>query len=410
MAFNLGAFAGGIGAGIEQGQDIRKRYDEEVQRQLAKKADAAIENYLTGKPTPQGGGPGGGIPAQPATGQVPPSAGPSTVGPQAGPVQVPMPGARPIQTPQPMPAAPVAQAPVARMQGPPAQTGSSAAPAPQGPGAMGVQGPGVQQGGMQPQQPSQGSASQGPQQLQDPVQQAKVALRSIAQEIHQANPGRQWKPGELLAAVDGVLSRMDKLDSTAKQIAQLQLGYYKTQLGHEDKEAALGEKHEEAGQRSEDTRRGQDIRADTAREQIKAALQRVQVAQSGADRRNALTNATRMQAEQLSQAGQDQRQALSIQFKKDALDAGISEREWAEGIRAAQKEQGMEDTFDRSVYAANPTGKPPVRKQPKPLPAPPGRGAPKEALDMLKKNPSREMRNHFDQVFGQGAAAAALGQ
>jgi hypothetical protein len=59
---------------------------------------------------------------------------------------------------------------------------------------------------------------------------------------------------------------------------------------------------------------------------------------------------------------------------------------------------------DKISGSSNPASSPTAAQQPKPSALPP----PAEAIQMLRQNSSLKMRNHFDEVFGKGAADRAM--
>lgn len=362
--FNVGAFAGGVGSGIEQGQKIRESYEARVAQQLAKKADQNYSTWLEQSskapnapvaPVPSAGGqPPAPAPGQAPQGPMPPQGalpalgGPSPQGavdPRFGgpPQNVPMPGAQPMQ-----------QGPAAAM---PPMPPPGATPPP-GPGQS--PGPGAQ--------PKPGNTPQ-----DDPLQQSKFAIQSIAKEIAGAFPGKKWDKGELLATVDSVLHHTQSLDPITKQIAQLQLQYYKQNLTSSDKERGQDLTHGAAEDRVGATERGQDMQHGDRQAALKTSLQRVAMAQSGADRRASLGAATKLQAEDIIQAGSNGRTQAVLDARQVAQEAGLDEKEWQTSVAAQLKEEGMNDAFVSKLFAAAPVGKAPAQPVHKPLPASPKR-------------------------------------
>jgi hypothetical protein len=235
-------------------------------------------------------------------------------------------------------------------------------------------------GGGQPPAAAGGGTPQGGDPTNDPIAQSKQAIQSIAQQLLQGFPGKRWKPGELLATVDSVLTHMDKVDPIAKQMAQLQLKYYQTQLTAQTQDANRAERGREHDQ-SNDTRvRGQDLSHQDRQDAIKERLQAVAESQSGQDRRANLAAMTRLQAEEMVQSGANGRAQLLDQYRRDALGANIDEKEWAEGIRAHLKEEGFDDAYITKIFGSQSANAPagqapaaPPRPIRKPLAAPPAR-------------------------------------
>lgn len=228
--------------------------------------------------------------------------------------------------------------------------------------------------------PPPGGQPPGQDPTNDPIAQSKQALQTIAQQLLQGFPGKKWKPGELLATVDSVLTHMDKVDPIAKQMAQLQLQYYKTQVNAQTQ----GENRDERGRehdQSNDTRmRGQDMSHEDRKAAIAERMQAAAQSQAGQDRRAKLQSLTRLQAEDMVQTGANGRAALVDQQRRDAMSAGLDEKEWAEGIRAGLKEEGMDDAYVTKLFSAQSANAPagrapaaPARPVRKPLAAPPGR-------------------------------------
>ena len=205
-----------------------------------------------------------------------------------------------------------------------------------------------------------------------------MAIQSIAREIAAANPGRKWKPGELLDAVNDALQGMDKVDPIAKQIAQLQLQYYKANLSSDTSRANTED-------RTSTTQRGQDIRAEDQQKAIDERWKAVQLQTSTQAKIAAARDATQMQAAELRSATQEDINSKVIQFRTQALEAGLDEKTWHDQLAAALKEEGMNDAFITKVFAsqasnATPGGAPPPpKKTASSLPPPPKRGAVSDA-------------------------------
>lgn len=413
--FNFGAFAGGVGSGIEQGQNIRERYKKLSDENVARRAQQDVDNWL------QGGGQG------PSPSLNTPGASPGAPGMTAPPANlgglqpVAMPGAQPMPQPggAPPPGGPPGPPPPAPgMQpqpGSPAPLGASPPPvAPPIPGSAGG-------GGAPPPQPGGGAPSPNPQagdgappdpsaapSLQQQTQEAKTALQAVARQIAQANPGRHWQPGELLDAVDNVIGQMDKLNPQAKILAQAQIAgaraqhdYYLQAMKNEQSGANVAAR-DATSTANTDTRvaateRGQDLSHEDRQAGIKAGLQRTAMTVSSAERRTAMQDATRLQAEAIIQAGANGRTQEVVDQRQAALEAGLNEKDWQTEITAQLKEQGMSDTFIASLFrsqasaaAQSGQGAPsaPTAATERPLPAPPARGG-GAATAGTQQNPAR---------------------
>lgn len=404
--FSLGSFAGGIGQGVEQGQQIRARQTalEEQRRQQA--AQAAAANWLQSlaqQPDAGGAGPGPtAVPPQPTPAVPPGSQGPPPQGgpPQGGmPQQVPMPGAQPMQPP------PMAQG--APPAGPPMGGG---APAPQGGPPM--------SGGAPPMQRPQAGPPPGPQvsgtaaPTGDVFADSKKTLQSVARGIAQANPGRKWKPGELLDAVNDAVKAMDGINPMEKIAAQAQIAGSKAQLEYWQRETQAQD--EQRKERADSERVDKDKQASADRQtKIDADMKRAKMTTDSREKVARLQSATRLQAAEIAQSGANERSDKLLEYRQQALDAGIEEKEWATGIQAGLKEQGLADSFTSKLFSAkagagqadNPPARPKVGGD---LPAAPARGGqknPAAAGGGAKPIPAATMAQ-WGKVPAQNKAAA----
>ncbi len=428
MAFTLGAFAGGVGEGIEQGQDIRKRYQERIDKQRVDQANRLAFQTLSGDVKPiagVGGAPNGGAPPPgggmggpppppamgapsgagagpaPAMGGPPPSPqGQPPMGgaPQGVPRTVPMPGAQPMPgaggptmstngmpTPPPPPGGPpmAGAPPQAR---PPMPGGATPGGPP--PGA----GPGVQPGGAPP-GGGQGDPSQDPnspfygidiqkvgQQYQQLTQIAtshyKEVLQQVTAQIKQS--GQKVDPLVAMQAADDIISKQD-LDPTLKALISANAGLTKAQMQFVLGQGKLeqGDVRLDQGQQKIDETSTRDANAHQDRlAALKTGLEKASMAQSGADRRAQLMAAGRKYAVDAQQSGAMDREQAALDFKKTALDAHLSEKE----IEDAIKMYSIDSSTDSKNYAANPAGAPPAKPArpvlKRPLGGGSGQGAP----------------------------------
>ena len=217
----------------------------------------------------------------------------------------------------------------------------------------------------------------------DPMAQSKLAIQSVAREIAQAFSGKKWQPGELLATVDSALRHMQAVDPTVKQIAQLQLQWYRAQLTGQGIEEKT--RHDQASEGLGQGRLGEKIADDQTQHEDRLAgfknkLQGIGMAQDGATRRAKLNIAAKEYVAAQHEQGADARASMSDDTKRDLADANISEKEWAAAMNDATRQYGIESGTQSRDYAANPTGpapKPVARPVRQPLPgAGGGRGAP----------------------------------
>lgn len=245
---------------------------------------------------------------------------------------------------------------------------------------MGGAGPGAMPGGP----PGGGDISK------DPMKQSQAILQETAKQIAQAFPGKKWQPGELLATVDSVLQHSQAVDPTVKQIAQLQLQWYAQQI----KAGSLDEKvrHDQAGEDLGQQRITEKVSNDQTMHEdrlaaLKTALEKAKMAQSGADRRAQLMAAGRKYAVDAQQSGAMDREQAALDFKKTALEAGMSEKETEDAIKL----YGIDSSTDAKNYASNPAGPAPAKPARPVLKRPLGGGdggggqPPPQALQHLKE-------------------------
>lgn len=398
MAFPLGSFAGGVSQGLEQGQQMRARQmalQDEMRQRAAQEAASNWLQSLAQQPDGQQG---------PAPTAVPPQPTPAVPqGPQAGvPQQVPMPGAQPMpgpqQAPQPAMATPMPGAPPAGPQpAPPRPMPGAPQGGPPGPAGM-PSGP--------PVSGTAGGASG------DPFSDAKKTLQSVARGIAQANPGRKWKPGELLDAVNTAVKTMDGLNPMEKIAAQAQIAGSKAQLEYWQRETQAQD--EQRKERADEQRKTRDEQASTDRNaKIAADLKRAQMTTDSREKVARLQAATRLQASEIAQSGQNDRLGKTLDFRQQALDAGLDEKEWQAALTAELKAQGLSDAFATKLFSAqSASGQTPAAPaRPKvggAVPPPPARGGqrrPAPAGAGGKPIPAETM-SQWAQIPPQNKAAA----
>lgn len=298
MGFDLGAFAGGIGQGIEQGQDIAKKQRERAAEARLMKTNAAAAmvqaqratdalkppgSFGAGGAAPQlkpgGAGPAPGAPQPPQPGAPPPQQ-PPMGGPPKPPQQVPMPGATPMSGAGPQPPRPGMMAPPPG-QGGGGMPGANRPPPPQGAPPMG--GPAPQpkpprppQGAPPPQGPPPGPGGQGAppgggappipttgpfagidmqqvgQQYQQLVKIGQQHFTSVMQEVMQdaQRTGKKLSPLEAMDAAHKLVEDED-LDPTLKSIMTADINNNKAQL-----QFVLGGQKIAGSEQNADTRAG----------------------------------------------------------------------------------------------------------------------------------------------------------
>lgn len=225
----------------------------------------------------------------------------------------------------------------------------------------------------------------------DPMKQSQVIIQETAKQIAQAFPGKKWQPGELLATVDSVLQHSEAANPLVKQMAQLQIQWYANQI----KEQNAGEtaRHhqvtEDLGQQKVDETQVRDEAAHKDRlASLATSLQRVQMAQSGADRRAQLGASIKKYVVDTQQAGATDRTQMVNDLRQTLADEGFSQKEQEDAIKL----YAIDSATDAKNYAANPAG--PVPAKParpvlkKPLGGSSGGGGgqpPPQALQHLKE-------------------------
>lgn len=238
---------------------------------------------------------------------------------------------------------------------------------------------------------------------------AKKTLQSVARGIAQANPGRKWKPAELLDAVNMSIKTMSGLNPMERIAAQAQIAGSKAQLEYWQRETQAQD--EQRKERADAARVEKDKQASIDRNaKIAADLKRATMSSDSREKIARLQAATRLQAAEISQSGQNDRQDKLLDFRQQALDAGLDEKEWAASMQAELKAQGLSDAFINKTFSAqSASGQTPAAPA-RPmvggkLPAPPIRNRPPKGGTGGKPIPQSTMAQ-WAQVPPQNKAAA----
>lgn len=317
-----GAFAGGIGQGLEQGQRIRAQRQAmaDAARQRAARADVG-QTLLTGAQQPEGGAPQP-IPMPGAT----PLPGPGSGAAPAAPGMT----APPLLQAHPQPAPGPAMQPGQGMQAQPQMQG---APAPSA----------ALSGTANPSPPTPGSG-QGPD-MQKAMADSQKTLQSIARSIYAANPKKVWKdPGELLDAVEAQVKAMNGLDPMQRIAAQAQIAGSRAQ--YEYTQNAIRQQEEDRKRAADETK---------ARQFDERLGQQWRIAQNATDTRlkvAAGANAARITAERMREADADKRADMLNQYRYDALQAGLDSKTAIANLNAALKQEGIDTGFAKGIDVA----------------------------------------------------------
>lgn len=373
-----GAFAGGVGGGLEQGQRIRAQMlaQQDALRARAARGDVA-RALMNGGQDPTGGPPGQGAVPVPMPGATPMPmgmGGPAAPAPMGG-GQPPMPGAAPAPTPAAPAAGPpntsVAVPPMLRAPGP--AGGPQPNPGPQAPGGPGAAPQGGPQGGVEAE-------------IGKAFQASKGVLKSAAQAVQAGNPGKTWKdPVEFLDAVDAYIKELNSVSPMEKIAAQAQIAgsraqhdYFMEQIGRD---------------KADESRRQHDLQHEDRQARMKQA---VDVAKSSNDikmKLEAMREAARVTVEGMIQGGENSRAGAMLQFRYAAQQAGLDEKTAIAELQAEAKAQGVnlgaEAGIEKAEIGVGKTPSKPIT----PVTAPkmkgakiaqPGGGGPKPLSDNLK--------------------------
>lgn len=333
--------------GISEGQDIRKKYEDAAQRAMARRADANYSAWLqqaASKPKQPDGGP---APApQPGMGGPAPAPQPGVGGPAPAPAPA-------LQSPRPVPMPGATPMPGAQPQGQPPQAGPAPSVAPQGPmpmpQPMAAKPPMPPPGAGAPPAPGGPSMGKGPagapsDPVQDPMLRSQQYIQSVAKEMLQAFPNKQWKPEELLDTVMSVINHSNALNADEKQLNQALLAVYKGQLT-----AQL------AGNRDETTRRGQDLSHGDRQDAIRERIQSADWQHMDRQERNSLygdfvtlSHEDKLAAIQAANDRNDHTNATHLQ----AIDDAVEGRHWDEVQRLTASEDNAETGAQSREYAA----------------------------------------------------------
>jgi hypothetical protein len=208
---------------------------------------------------------------------------------------------------------------------------------------------------------------------------SKRTLQSVARGIAQANPGRKWRPGEMLDAVNDAIKTMNGIAPMEKIAAQAQLAGAKAQTDYFNAETRRIDEERKAAADAERERKDKTAHEDRVTK-MDADLKRASMTNDVRLKVAHLQAATRLQAADIAQAGANQRAEMVDEYRNRALDANIDEKEWQTQMTAALKEQGMDDAFINKVFSAQASAgqavTPPQRPAKKALPAVPARRTP----------------------------------
>lgn len=323
MAFDWGAFAGGIGSGIEQGQRIRAQQQTlaDAARQRAARADYA-RTLL------------------------------NPIDPQQAPMQqAPMPGATPMPGPAPSPTAPT---------GPPPPVSAPAPAAPAAPAA-----PPAQQSTVAP-PPTIVSGGQTDPDYAGAFKAGQKMIQDVARQIKAANPGKVWKdPAELLDAIEANIKTVESVNPIEKIAAQAQLAASKAQ--YDTFRAGIAAQEEDRKRAADAEKAAKDER--TAQDREARMAQQLQIAKQSSDTRLKIASMqeyTRMAVEKMIQGGADQRAANLLQYRYAAQQAGLDEKTATENLRAELQARSQDTSWMRSEETAEiGAGQKPQNKAPK---------------------------------------------
>jgi hypothetical protein len=203
----------------------------------------------------------------------------------------------------------------------------------------------------------------------------------VASDIARQFPGRQWKPTELLDTLDAYVKETEAFNPAQRIYMQALIAGQRAQtqvLTQQMRDAQSGENTQaHVGV----TERGQDLTHEDRVSQIAERWKAVQLQTTTQAKIAAARDATTLQATELRSASQQEIADKMIEFRTQALQAGLDEKTWQAQLAAALKEQGMSDAFISKLFTAQtsnaPVGSaPPAPARPAtPLPAPPRRGA-----------------------------------
>lgn len=353
--FILGDFAGGIGQGIEQGEDIRKKYQDRIAAQRVLAANKAAAQIMTDKAQAANqavakapnapvapAGPQG-VPSPMAGGGPQPGAAPP---PQAAqPRPVPVPGATPM--PQPPQAGP---APAAPVQAP------KPMPAPQGGGGPAPASPAPQGQGGGASTPTDGpfaglDINQVGQQWQQIKQVGDQYVAGVAKEVYAnlSKGGKKVDPLLLMDTVHQMVSDEENLDPTLKQIMLSEVQTNKLQMQfalgqgnlaektnkdaqtHDDRQAALAQRAQSADWQHMDRQERNSLYGDF----VTLSHEDRQAAIAGANQRNDNNNATKLQALSDAIDDRDWQTVAKITAQEDVAATGAGSREYGAQVGAS---------------------------------------------------------------------------
>jgi hypothetical protein len=192
-------------------------------------------------------------------------------------------------------------------------------------------------------------------QLSQQRQAQQAELKTMLQQaVKLGGPAFQKDHSLAFGAVEEALKLRTDIDQSDKTLMAAELKFQQEQMNW-----VIKNRQADTSQQNADTRA--TAVADTHEDRmaaVKASLQRVSMAQSGADKREGMRDATRIQAEDIVQAGSNGRTQAMIDAKAAADAANLDEKEWQANLTASLKEQGMSDAYITKLFATQTSGAP----------------------------------------------------
>ncbi len=228
-------------------------------------------------------------------------------------------------------------------------------------------------GGPPPPPPGAGGAPAGPQpapmgmdkpqlsgvaqNIQDPTQRAKANLQAVARDIAMANPGKTWKPTELLDTIDEYVKTLSAFSDSDKLYMQALIAQ-----GREQNQLLMTQMRDQTSmanteQRVGATERGQDMRAQTAHESLAERIRSDSFQHEDRSQRNSVYAQAAANSHEDRQAAiqaANDRNDAQLAEKLTALDKAIEDKDWATVANIQAGEYKAE-------VANAPVGKPPPK-------------------------------------------------
>lgn len=223
------------------------------------------------------------------------------------------------------------------------------------------------------------------------MQQQQQTLKTLIGAVTTADPSLKSDPAAAFEAVQKLIDLNKSMDESDRTMVNAELAYLKAQTAYVLGQGRLGV----AEQNADTSARRADIQAsgeqsldayrkgilDIDNKRLAEAWDAVKLRTSSQERIAAARNATTIQAAQIRSMTQEDVANKMIEFREQALQAGLDEKTWQALLTAQLKEQGMSDAFIAKVFASQasnagasgqPLPAPPHRNQ-SALPPPPGR-------------------------------------